>query len=154
MATRCIRLMHQVDTTRHTSSRDPLYLRARTRQDPTTDPEAAPRPFRSPYLAHSDQIFGRLLRSKSLGSGLLIETMTSRIVLSSPAQNNFASEGAATSAATRASRTGSLNRMDPSAASGNGNQLRRIFETSSGIGVTGELREERRYFASGKSLRG
>ena len=42
--------------------------------------------------------------------------------------------------------------MDPSAASGNGNQLTRIFETSSGMGVTAKLREERRYFASGKSL--
>ena len=42
--------------------------------------------------------------------------------------------------------------MDPSAASGNRNQLTRIFETSSGIGVTGKLREERRYFASSNSL--
>ena len=55
-------------------------------------------------------------------------------------------------AATRASRTGSLSLMDPSAASGNGNQLTRIFETSSGIAVTGELREERTSFASSESL--
>ena len=71
--------------------------------------------------------------------------------VSFPAPNNFVSEGTATSAVTRASRTGSLNPTDPSAASGNGNQLTRIFETSSGTGATGKLREERRYFPSGKS---
>ena len=62
------------------------------------------------------------------------------------------SEGTATSAATKASHTGWLNPMDLSAASGNGNQLTRTFGTLSGIGVTEELTEERRYFASGKSL--
>jgi hypothetical protein len=42
--------------------------------------------------------------------------------------------------------------MDPSASSGNGNQLTRRFGTLSGICVTGELKEERKYFASSKSL--
>jgi hypothetical protein len=55
--------MHQVDTTRHTSAGIGYTSWARTRQDRTTDPEAARRPFRSPYLAHSDQISDVLLHA-------------------------------------------------------------------------------------------
>ena len=100
-------------------------------------------------LAESKQAVGRTC---AFDPPVLDEPMTSRIVRFMSCTEQLRLRGTATSAVTRASRTGSLNPMDPSAASGNGNQLTRMFETSSGIGVTGKLREERRYFASGKSL--
>ena len=80
--------------------------------------------------------------------------MTARIVRFISRMEQLRLRGNRNFGATRASHTGSLNPMDPSAANGNGNQLTRIFEMRSGIGVTGKLREERTSFASRNVLTG